>query len=159
MIRFRSAPYRGIPGGAASPIPGTSGDPTALGSTGGGAKLTVYNPISGQKIVLTLPVGNWVLSGTSPSPGYRYKDFRRVSGPIKQISLKNGRLSLSGKGPTLYDLAGAPQGKIALRLRLGSGIEYCAVAPARALAAASDTTARFVGALNSPAPAVCPPVP
>jgi DNA-binding beta-propeller fold protein YncE len=158
-MRFRSATYRGVPGGAFPPPFGSSGDPTSLGASGGGATLTVYSPGGTQKAVLALPAAGWSTAGTSVRPGYRYRDHKRTSGPISLVTLTNGRLSLSGKGAALYGLANAPQSAMALRLRLGNGVEYCAVAPAKAPVASNDTTAKFVGVPNTAAPAVCPPVP
>jgi sugar lactone lactonase YvrE len=158
-LRMRSAPYKGSPSGVTVPVFFGSGDPTALGATGGGATLTVYNPGGTEKVVLQLPAGKWVATGTVSRPGYRYRDATRASGPITSVALANGRLSLSGKGSALYSLANAPQGTMALRLRLGSGVEFCAVAPAKAPATTNDTTSKFAGAPNSPPPAVCPPVP
>jgi len=158
-IRFRSAAYQGVPGGAFSPAFGTAGDPTLLGASGGGAVLTVYNPGGTEKVVIPLPGSAWQRTGTNVSPGYKYRDAKRASGPITQIALGNGRLALSGKGAALYSLANAPQGSIAIRLRLGSGVEYCAVGPAKAPVASNDTTAKFVSSANAVPPALCPPVP
>jgi len=158
-MRFRSATYQSVPGAVSPPAFGTAADPSMLGSTGGGAVLTVYNPTLGQKVVVPLAAGNWQRTGTNVAPGYKYRDSKRLAGPVTQVALKNGRLSLSGKGAALYGLADAPQGTVALRLRLGSGVEFCAVAPAKAPVASNDTTAKFVSAANTSAPAVCPPVP
>jgi hypothetical protein len=142
-----------------APLAGTNGDPTGTESTGGGATLTVYKPGGTEKVVLTLPVAHWSLSGTFLLPRYRYRDSLRTSGPITRITLRNGRLSLSGAGAGLYSLVNAPQGSLAVRLRLGTGAEYCAVAPVLAPATTNDSTAQFVGKPNSPPPATCPPVP
>jgi len=158
-LRFRSAAYKGTPGGAFSPAFGTTGDPTQLGGSGGGAVLTVYNPGGTEKVVIPLPAAGWQRTGNTVNPGYKYRDSKRLSGPITQIALVNGRLALSGKGGSLYSLANAPQGSIAIRLRLGSGVEYCAVGPAKAPVASNDTTSKFVSSANAVPPAVCPPVP
>lgn len=40
--------------------------------------------------------------------------------PISKVSLRNGTLTISGKGAGLYALENAPQGEIALRLQLGT---------------------------------------
>jgi hypothetical protein len=158
-IRFRSAAFKGVPGGAFSPAFGTSGDPTLLGASGGGATLTVYNPGGTEKVVIDLPAAIWQRTGTSVRPGYKYRDPRRTSGPVTLVTLNNGRLALSGKGAALYGLENAPQGSIALRLRLGSGVEYCAVGPAKAPVATNDTTSKFASSANAVPPVVCPPVP
>ena len=158
-MRFTSAAYQGVPGGAYSPAFGSSGEPTLLGASGGGAVLTVYHPGGTEKVVLGLPASAWTRIGTNVSPGYKYRDAKRVVGPVSQVTLKNGKLSLSGKGAGLLGLAGAPNGSIAVRLRLGNGVEFCAVGPAKAPVTSNDTTAKFVSASNASAPVVCPPVP
>jgi hypothetical protein len=158
-LRFTSAAYQGVPGGAYSPAFGTSGEPTLLGASGGGAVLTVYHPGGSEKVVLALPASAWTRIGTTVSPGYKYRDTKRLLGPISQLTLKSGKLSLSGKGPGLLGLANAPHGSIAMRLRLGNGVEFCAVGPAKAPVASNDTTAKFISVSNASAPAVCPPVP
>jgi hypothetical protein len=158
-MRFTSSSYQGVPGGAFSPAFGTTGDPTQLGASGGGATLTVYHPGGSQKAVVHLPAGFWTRTGTNVSPGYKYRDSKRVLGPITQVSLKSGKLSLSGKGAGLLGLAGAPHGSIAVRLRLGNGVEFCAVGPAKAPVASNDTTAKFISAANAAAPTTCPAVP
>ena len=158
-IRFRSAAYQGVPGGAFSPGFGSNGDPTLLGASGGGATLTVYNPGGSEKVVIPLPAASWQRTGNNVNPGYKYRDSRRTSGPVTLVSLSNGRLSLSGKGAALYGLGNAPQGSIGLRLRLGNGVEYCAVGPAKAPVATNDTTSKFVSSANAVPPVVCPPVP
>ncbi len=158
-LRFVSSSYQGVPGGAFSPAFGTTSEPTLLGASGGGAVLTVYHPGGTEKVVLGLPASAWTRIGTNVSPGYKYRDSTRQLGPISQVTLKNGKLSLSGKGAGLLGLSGAPNGSIAVRLRLGNGVEFCAVGPAKAPVASNDTTAKFVSAANASAPVVCPPVP
>ena len=158
-LRFTSSSYQGVPGGAYSPAFGTTGDPTVLGASGGGAVLTVYHPGGTEKVVVALPASAWTRIGTNVSPGYKYRDAKRVLGPISQVSLKSGKLSLSGKGTGLLGLASAPHRSIAVRLRLGNGVEFCAVGPAKAPVTSNDTTAKFVSAANAAAPTSCPPVP
>ena len=73
-------------------------------------------------------------------------------------------LTMRGSGGALFSLAQAPQGSVAVRVRLGSEVEFCAAASAKPRGnppstARSDTTSRFVGTPNTPAPAVCPPLP
>jgi hypothetical protein len=158
-MRFSSASYQSLPGGAYSPAFGASGDPTLLGASGGGAVLTVYYPGGTEKVVLNLPASAWSRIGTNVSPGYKYRDTQRLVGPISQVVLKNGKLSLSGKGAGLLGLAGAPHGSIAVRLRLGTGVEFCAVGPAKAPVSSNDTAAKFVSVANASAPLICPAVP
>ena len=68
-------------------------------------------------------------------------------------------LVVRGVGVGSYQLDHAPQGTMAVRLRLGSEVEFCAVAPAKTPASANDTTAKFVGVKNAPTPAIFPVVP
>ena len=65
-------------------------------------------------------------------------------------------MKLSGQDS--YALSGAPQGTLAMRLHLGTAVEYCGAAPAKAPPEANDTTTKFVAVSNSPAGA-CPAVP
>ena len=46
-----------------------------------------------------------------------------------------------------------------IRLQLGSGVMFCAEAPAREPATSHDTTAKFNGVRQSPPPVTCPKVP
>src|SRR5690606_4337684 len=104
-FRLRSAPHKGSPSGVTVPSFFSKGDPTLLGSTGGGATLTVYNPNGGQKVVLQLPASKWLAGGTFARPTFRYRDPKRASGPITSVVLANGRLAITGKGDGLYSLA------------------------------------------------------
>jgi len=66
---------------------------------------------------------------------------------------------LAGRAVKDESPLGAPQGTVAVRLKLGTGIELCGAAPGRSPAAANDTTAKFVGARNTTPPSRCPSVP
>lgn len=139
---------------------GSAGDPSDTGTTGGGAILTVYRADGGQdKVVLPLARARWKRLGTNAKPEYRYSDPRRVDGPITSILLRNGKLVVRGKSVGIYQLDNAPQGSMAIRLRLGTGIEFCAAAPPKPPASETDTTAKFVGAPGTPPPSPCPVVP
>jgi hypothetical protein len=151
-IVFRSAPDRGTPSGVILPTPGGASDPAV-----NGAQLTVYGTSSSS--VITLPVSRWSQGGSASSPRWLYLDAQRLDGPISKVSLRAGRLIVRGRGATLYSLAGAPQGIVSIRLKLGTGIEFCAAAPPKTPATSNDTTVKFIGARNTAAPAVCPPVP
>jgi hypothetical protein len=48
---------------------------------------------------------------------------------------------------------------MAVRLRLGTGVTWCASAPARPPVATNDTAAKFIGVTNAPPPITCPDVP
>jgi hypothetical protein len=90
------------------------GDPTVSGAT-----LTVYNSAgSGEKMVLVLPAAGWSAYDTAPTPkGYRYKS----GGPITQVTVKADYVKVKGSRSALtYSLNEPSQGRMALRLQLGS---------------------------------------
>jgi DNA-binding beta-propeller fold protein YncE len=155
-IVFKSARYQGIPSGVTQPAAGSDGDPTTAGASGGGAIVTIHNSAGGDdQVVLVLPAAGWKRTGNVSNPVYKYVDRQRLNGPITSISLRNGTLTIRGKGAQLYPLAGAPQGSVAVRLDTGTRFGFCAVSPA----GTKDTTAGFTGAKNAPPPAQCPPMP
>ena len=159
---FRSSRYKGQASGVTTPEFGTSGDPTAAGETGGGATLTLYNRTSETPVIdavqFSLPASRWERTGSATKPGYRYKDSGQIEGPIQKVSLRNDKLSISGRGAELYSLADAPQGEMVLRLTLGSGVEFCATAEPKSPASRHDTPAKFNGDKASPIPEACPPL-
>lgn len=159
-LSFRSSAYRGNASGVVVPEFGSDGDPTSAGASGGGATLTIY-PAGGDlsdAVELDLAADHWQRIGSDARPGYRYKDAKLTEGPIKKVSLRNGTLSISGNGAGLYSLADAPQGEMALRLRLGTGDVFCAAAEARDPAIKNDSPSRFMGVGNAPQPNPCPPL-
>jgi hypothetical protein len=93
------------------------------------------------------------------SSGYKYADKRNLYGPISSISIRSGRLKLSGRGAGLYSLADAPYGAFTVRLEIGARTGFCVTADAKEPTASNDTTARFNGTRNPPIPAACPPRP
>lgn len=131
----------------APPVPGSSADPTVSGAT-----LSIYNAQGGpDRATVSLPAGgNWRRSGTATAPAYSYKSR---TGAISSLSLKNGKLTIKGKGADLPPLANAPQGVVALQLRLGDAAALCAAAPAKSPRA--DTTGVFGSASNVARPDVC----
>jgi hypothetical protein len=157
VTQFRSGPYKGSASGVLSPVSHSAGDPTSVGASGGGAVLTVYNPTSGDQTVVTLPALNWSVSGSLLKEKYRYRSPKGDTTTVK-ISVGAGRLSLKLGGVQSFPLSGAPQGTLAVRLKLGTGVEYCGAASARLPAESNDTTAKFVAWPNSPA-VPCPPIP
>ncbi|MBM4247396.1 MAG: hypothetical protein FJ148_27015 [Deltaproteobacteria bacterium] len=139
-MRFRSAKRGSTPSGVALPAQGGAGDPTLHGAT-----LTVYRPDGG---------------GT-PAKRFTYADGKGLGGPIRAVTLSGTSLSVRGTGLPLFALDQAPQGEVALRLRMGTGVQLCAAAPAKAKpsTAKNDTSARFTGEPNTDAPSPCPPIP
>ncbi len=159
-IHFRSAKRGTTPSGVVLPPPGGDGDPTLHG-----AILTLYRADgAGEAVSLALPAELWKATGGTPAKRYVYRDARGTAGPIRSVQLTATALQLRGVGAELFSLAGAPQGTMALRLRLGDALQLCAAAPAALhgnppSSAKTDTTARFLGAPQTPAPASCPPLP
>ena len=155
-VSFRSAKYHGSPSGIVVPAWDAPGDPTLPGSAGG-AFLTIYAAGGGSdKVVIPLPASQWVRVGSVTRPGYKYVDKLHVAGPIIAATLRNGALSLRGNGPELYPLTHAPQGTVGVRLKLGKSVGFCTAAPAKIPALNNDTTGKFTGTRNTPAPALCP---
>jgi len=155
-LSFRSAKQGTSPSGVVAPVWNGPGDPTI----GGGGTLVVYDGDGGSELItIALPQIGWKRTGTAAKPGYRYSDPGRFMGPITAATLSNGTLTIRGKGETLYPLTGAPQGSVALRLTVGEDTQFCAAAPAKTPATTNDSTKRFVGVRNTPAPVSCPPIP
>ena len=135
--------------GVVAPAPLTQGDPSIHGGS-----ITIYNGEGKtNKAVIDLPATGWTRGGTATAPTYKFKG----TGAIGAIDLRNGLLVIKGKGAVLLGLANAPQGSVAVRLRVGFDPAMCAKAPA--LSASVDTPARFDSAKSAPKPVVCPPVP
>jgi hypothetical protein len=155
-IAFKTSTKRDpVPNRVVPPAHGSPGDPTV-----GGATLTVYDAAgSGEKVVVSLPAAS-VSAGWSPvgADGYRFRS-RDPTIPIASVTVRTDRISLKGGRAAFgYSLAGAPQGRVALRLGLGTSRPWCVDVPAAA-GASDDTPARFVGQPHTPPPATCPEVP
>ncbi|HEV7733904.1 MAG TPA: hypothetical protein VGR62_17170 [Candidatus Binatia bacterium] len=141
------------------PAQGGSADPTI-----NGAMLTVYNSggLTDDVVVVSLPASGWSKLGKTTATGYRFKD---TVGPIRQVLVKADQIMVKGgKAAWTYTLDEAQQGRVAVRLRLGSESGWCADAPAQAKGnppstASSDRIGKFKGQPKSPAPASCPSVP
>jgi hypothetical protein len=68
-VRFKTGAHGGVASGVVPMLPGSTGDPTASGTTGG-ATLTVYNANgSGEKVVVNLPESHWQALGSGGNPG------------------------------------------------------------------------------------------
>jgi len=160
VLKFRSNPFQGSPSGVTSPMFGSDGDPTSFGGAGGGAEISVHGGQPGNDVLtIVLPASGWLRTGVGSNPGYKYSDKRNLNGPISSVVLRNGRLKLRGKGAALYSLADAAHGSFTVRVELGARFGFCATAPAKLPAGTNDTTERFNGTRNSPAPGQCPPLP
>jgi DNA-binding beta-propeller fold protein YncE len=155
-ITFRSGPAKGLPSNVVAPAFGSPSDPTAVGAT---LEIHRVDGFLGDGVSLTLPAVHWQQTGTAAKPGYRYRAPAGLDGPISSVVIRNGRLTIRGRGADLYSLAEAPQGAMALRMSLGSGLTWCTSAPARTPAFPYDSTERFEGVRNTAPPAVCPALP
>jgi hypothetical protein len=150
----------------AVPARGTAGDPTVGGGTGGGAVFQVYNSNgSGEKVSVVLPASGWSALDDSQTPrGYKYKSATSTDAITRVIIRGNVLRVRGGKSNWGYTLGVAPQVRVAVRMTMGSGFQWCADTAAKASGnppstASSDRIDKFVGARNTPAPAVCPAVP
>ncbi len=134
------------------PSPGSDGDPTAGGASGGGAILTVHNANgSGETVAVALPPEGW---SAPRSGGYAFRGRRgeavsavRVNGDLLKVR--------GGGGQWAYTLDEPAQGRVAVRLRLGTGVQWCAEAPAKTSGsppstARHDTVGRFTAAPGAP---------
>ncbi len=139
------------------PAPGSAGDPT----TGGGT-LVVYDTAgSAESVTVDLPasdpVSGWSLLGQPAAPkGWRFRS-RSATGPVSAVDVRADRIGVkAGHSSWSYTLDAPSQGRVGVRLTLGTDRPWCAEAPARS---GADTVGRFVAAPDSPPPANCPAVP
>jgi hypothetical protein len=141
-----------------TPALGGSGDPTLHG-----AELRVYNAdgATSDDVLVLLPTG-WSIVGTPTSfRGYRYRSSVATDA-VRAITVANDKITVKGGGPAWgYTLDEPAQGAVAVQLRLGSGIDWCARAAAKQSgqppsSSANDRVDRFVGQPKSPPPASCP---
>ena len=149
----------------AMPARSSAGDPTPGGGTGGGATLEVYNSNgSGEAVSVPLPASGWSALDDLPTPrGYKYKGA--TTSAVTRILIRGNLIRVrGGRSSWSYTLDEPSQGRIAVRLTMGSGFRWCADSPARTSGsppstATNDRVDRFSGAHGAPAPAVCPAVP
>ena len=138
------------------PAAGSSGDPTLHG-----AVVVVYNSAgSGEEATVALPPNGWRLLST----GYRYTGLTSTD-PITRVLVKGDYIRIrGGKENWSYTLNESSQGRMAVRLQLGSAAPWCADAPAKASGnppstATNDRVDRFVAQPKTVAPGACPPIP
>jgi hypothetical protein len=158
MFSFKSSTRRdGSDHRIAVPAPGSAGDPTATGATGGGGTLTVYNPDSGETFTAALPPAGWTIN----SSGTRYT-FSDPLGAIQMVAVSADTLEARGGREAFgYTLDRPGQGTIAVRVQLGAAAPWCAETAARAsgvppTTARNDRVDRFTGERNAPPPDQCP---
>ncbi len=135
-----------------APAGGSVGDPTANGGT-----LRVYNANgSGEQVTIDLPAGNWFAT----SSGYKFKGL--PNGAVQVVILKDGLVKIkAGKSNFDYTLDEPKQGRMAVRLTLGTGVDWCAEAQAKQKGSPASTDKfdkvdKFQSEKNAPAPAGCP---
>jgi DNA-binding beta-propeller fold protein YncE len=140
------------------PAPGATGDPTIEGAT-----LAIYDSagLTPDAVTVPLPAAGWVRRGSATSlKGYRFTS----DGPIARIDLTDDTIKIrGGKAGLGYTLDEPKQGRITVRLALGTEVGFCADAPART-AGTPPSTDRYdhpgrFASRGAPAPAVCPQEP
>jgi DNA-binding beta-propeller fold protein YncE len=136
------------------PAAGGAGDPTLHGAT-----LEVYDAagLTTDDVTIDLPASGW--KATKHGTAYRFSG--PSTGPIRNVTVDRDKISIhGGKALFGYTLDEPKQGEIAVVLRLGSDLGWCAAAPAKTHGHdVDDHPGRFVGAPRSPAPASCPAPP
>jgi hypothetical protein len=84
---------------------------------------------------------------------------------VSRVIVKADQLKVrAGKSSWAYTLNEPSQGRVALRLQLGTSQAWCADALAKASAnppstASNDRVDKFTAQPKTPAPAACPPIP
>jgi sugar lactone lactonase YvrE len=161
-VTFKSTTKKDLPANrVVVPAPGSGGDPTLHG-----AMLVVYNSAgSGEKVEVALPAGGWRLLGSVVAPkGFKFSGSD-PDGPISRVFVKADQVKVrGGKANWAYTLDEPSQGRIGVRLQLGTATAWCADAPAKASGsppstAQSDRVDKFTAQPKTPAPVSCPPLP
>jgi YVTN family beta-propeller protein len=132
------------------PARGSAGDPTL-----GGGTIAVYNAagLSGDRVQVALPAAGWTALGGAAG-GFRFRD-PAPDAPVTSVKVRADRIIVKARRAGFaYTLDEPAQGQVAVRLSLGAGIRWCAVA-----VGAEDRVDRFVATPNTPAPTFCPPQP
>jgi hypothetical protein len=126
------------------PLPGSAGDPTIAGAT-----LRLYNASgSGEQWTVELPASGWERTAS----GYRWCDD---TGGMGCVVVRPRRFSVKLEGTDVeYTLDERRQGHLAVRLTLGTAVQWCAETGARI-----DTVGRFRGARSTGTVGSCPAAP
>jgi len=138
-----------------APAPGTAADPRSAG-----AEVELYNPTTGEGIVLELPASGWFgLGNPDGARGYKYRDRDLVNGPCKVAVLKPGKIfKVVCKGDELlYTLDEPAQGSLAAVLRTGD-VAQCVLFGGdikKDRPVEGRRAGKFV-AKKAPAPGLCP---
>ena len=158
-ITFRSRTRTDGPVNRIQPPPfgDPAGDPTMAGAT-----LRVHNAAgSGEQFSTTLPASGWLrLPLGSSGYGYRYRGA--PGDPVESVEVASDLISIrAGKDAWGYTLDEPSQGRIGVRLSVGSRLDWCAEASAKTSGsppstAANDRQDKFVAASKTPPPPSCP---
>ena len=134
----------------APPAPGTPGDPTV-----GGGMLRIFNSAgSGEQLTVVLPAARW----RATRSGYIFHSHK---GAISRIRVKHDRITIrGGRSAFTYTLDEPAQRRMAVRLTLGQGVDWCFDVAPESTDPSSDQVDRF-DVQDAPAPQACPapPVP
>jgi sugar lactone lactonase YvrE len=157
LVRFASATRQEPTGNRiVPPAPATAGDPTLYGGA-----VEVYNAAGGDDAVtIVLPSQRWTRLGSgSAHRGWLYRDPDRTA-PIGTVRVTADALTLRGGGASwTYTLDESSQGRVAVRLTLGTGVTWCGVAGAPGFPPKRDEVDLFLAQRQTPAPPACPEPP
>lgn len=146
-FKFQSKYSGGATSYVTPPRPQFSDDPSLQG-----AQLWVWNPAKpNTQMHMDLFSQYWKLGGAAGKPVWTYK---APDGSVS-IKLKAENLLIKVKGAQVFSLAGAPQGSLAVQLKLGLEAGLCTVASA----GMNDHAGKFDSIVNGPRPAVCATIP
>jgi sugar lactone lactonase YvrE len=154
------------PNRVVAPAPGSAGDPTSAGASGGGATLVVYDSAgSGEQVTVQLPASGWRMLGKADAPkGWEFSGSD-PSNPVSRVTVKADQLKVkAGKANWVYTLNEPSQGRIAVRLQLGTNATWCADASAKTSGnppstASNDHVDKFTAQSKTPPPSSCPALP
>ncbi len=156
-VRFRARTKKAARDRIVPPPRDGAGDPTLHGAT-----LAVYNAsgLTPEFAPVALPAVLWTRMGSGAQPkGYRYRDPNFTRRAITAVTVSTDAITITGGGVFWpYTLQAPSQGAVAVRLSLGTGVIWCAEAPAKTKPSkkVNDRKGRFVAQPNSQPPLVCP---
>lgn len=131
---------------------GSADDPTSAGGM-----LEVVSEVAGAAFdeCYPLPAGNWTVMGNAADhKGFKYKDSKRLAGPVKSAQIKTDKLiKASGKGSALgFSLGATSPDPVTVILSTGAR-RYCATFGGET----KFTASKSFSAKLADNPASCPP--